>query len=97
TLAAYAVSAATGDVDPSFDAGSGMNGGFENAFDQAMVVQPDGKIVIGGRFTTVKGLVRRGIARLSADGSGDISFNPRLTPSSRAGVPDPAVISVALQ
>src|SRR5437667_4441898 len=50
---------------------------------------------MGGEFRTVKGMVRRGIARLNADGSGDASFNPRLTPSSfDLG---PVVHSVALQ
>jgi uncharacterized delta-60 repeat protein len=41
-----------------------------------MVVQPDGKLIIGGFFSTVRGLVRHGIARLNADGSGDRSFAP---------------------
>src|SRR5207244_7981712 len=41
----------------------------------AFALQPDGRVMIGGWFTTVKGLVRRGIARLNADGSGDSSFD----------------------
>jgi hypothetical protein len=45
------------------------------------VVQPDGKILIGGSFTTIAfnavGAVPRvGIARLNADGSLDTAFNP---------------------
>jgi uncharacterized delta-60 repeat protein len=63
--------AAPGDVDLSFDAGSGVNGTVT-----VVVVQPDGKVIIGGDFTTVKGLTRAGLARLNADGSGDSSFNP---------------------
>ena len=63
--------AAPGDVDLSFDPGSGINHSVT-----AVVVQPDGKSIIGGTFTTVKGLARRGIARLNADGSGDSSFDP---------------------
>src|ERR1051326_1412345 len=63
--------AAPGDLDLSFDPGSGVNGPVN-----AIVAQPDGKVIIGGSFTTVKGLARRGIARLNADGSGDPSFNP---------------------
>jgi len=62
---------AAGDVDLSFDPGSGVNGGVD-----ALAVQPDGKVIIGGWFTTVQGLARAGIARLNADGSGDSSFNP---------------------
>src|SRR5687767_10359031 len=62
---------AAGDVDLSFDPGSGVNGSVH-----AIVVQPDGKVIIGGNFTTVQGLVRYGLARLNADGSGDTTFNP---------------------
>lgn len=43
---------------------------------RAMIVQPDGKIIIGGYFQSVDGLVRPGLARLNADGSVDPSFNP---------------------
>lgn len=55
----------------SFDPGSGVSGTVN-----AVVLQPDGKVIIAGAFTTVKGLARPGIARLNADGSGDSSFNP---------------------
>lgn len=61
---------AAGDLDLSFDPGSGVNGPVH-----AVVVQPDGKVIIGGSFTTVKGLSRTNLARLNADGSGDASFN----------------------
>src|SRR5438067_2254790 len=62
---------AAGDVDLSFDPGSGVNGTVN-----AVAVQSDGKVIIGGTFTTVKGLIRTNLARLNADGSGDRSFNP---------------------
>src|SRR6185503_17925654 len=65
---------AAGDVDLSFDPGSGVNGPVNS-----VAVQPDGKVVIGGAFTTVKGLKRFKIARLNADGSGDGSFDPGTT------------------
>jgi uncharacterized delta-60 repeat protein len=42
----------------------------------SVVVQEDGKILIGGTFTSVGGRSRRGIARLNPDGSPDASFNP---------------------
>ena len=41
-----------------------------------MAVQPDGKILIGGYFTSVGGVSRNKIARLNADGTLDISFDP---------------------
>jgi hypothetical protein len=42
----------------------------------SVVVQPDGKILIGGSFTTVLGVARNNIARLSTDGTLDTAFNP---------------------
>src|ERR1044071_3373053 len=62
---------AAGDVDPSFDPGFGVNGPVK-----AVALQPDGKAIIGGQFSTVKGLLRTNLARLNADGSGDATFNP---------------------
>ena len=43
---------------------------------QATAVQPDGKILIGGYFTTVLGVTRNNIARLNTDGTLDTAFNP---------------------
>ena len=40
----------------------------------AAAVQSDGKIVIGGRFSTINGTTRNHIARLNADGTLDASF-----------------------
>src|SRR3954471_21357289 len=62
--------AAAGDVDLSFDPGSGVNDVVK-----AMALQSDGKLIIGGKFTTVRGLVRQNIARLNPDGSGDVTFD----------------------
>src|SRR5216683_3278050 len=42
----------------------------------SMAVQADGKIVVGGGFTTLGGQCRSYIGRLSADGTLDSSFNP---------------------
>jgi uncharacterized delta-60 repeat protein len=39
-------------------------------------VQPDGKIVIGGSFSTVGGASYLGVARLNVDGTADSNFNP---------------------
>ncbi len=65
----FEANGAAGDVDLTFDPGSGVNGTVN-----AVLVQPDGKVIVGGNFTTVKGLARPYIARLNADGSGDSSF-----------------------
>ncbi len=48
----------------TFNPGTGANGTIACA-----ALQPDGKILIGGRFTTVNGQPRSRIARLNADGS----------------------------
>ena len=42
----------------------------------AIAVQPDGKILIGGGFTSVLGVTRNNIARLNTDGTLDTAFNP---------------------
>src|SRR5207244_3786034 len=62
---------ADGSIDPSFNPGTGPNFSVN-----ALAVQSDGKIVIGGGFSNVNGTARKGIARLNADGSLDTSFNP---------------------
>ena len=40
-----------------------------------MLVQPDGKILIGGNVRAVNGVIRGGLARLNADGTLDTAFN----------------------
>jgi uncharacterized delta-60 repeat protein len=45
----------------------------------ATAVQPDGKILIGGGFTRVLGVLRNNIARLNTDGTLDLAFNPTAT------------------
>jgi uncharacterized delta-60 repeat protein len=42
-----------------------------------IVLQSDGKVLIGGIFTSINGVGRRNIARVNADGSVDASFSPR--------------------
>ena len=78
---------APGDLGLSFDPGSGVDGVVH-----AVVMQPDGKLIIGGEFTTVQGLVRANVARLNADGSSDSTFT-----AGHYGVPSGAVYALALQ
>jgi uncharacterized delta-60 repeat protein len=42
----------------------------------AIATQPDGKLLIGGQFTAIRGTARANLARLNPDGSVDASFNP---------------------
>ncbi len=64
-----------GDVDPSFDATvASVYGRYINA----VVTQPDHKIIVGGEFDSFAGCARRNIARVNADGSCDPTFDPGL-------------------
>ena len=62
---------ANGTIDLSFNPGTGANQRIE-----AAVLQPDGKIIIGGLFTSYNNITINRIARLNADGSLDTSFSP---------------------
>jgi hypothetical protein len=42
----------------------------------AIVVQPDGKMIVGGRFTAVNDVPRNNLARLNPNGSVDLTWNP---------------------
>ncbi len=66
-----ALRAQDGSLDLSFDPGSGFNGPVT-----CTAVQPDGKIIVSGGFSTYNGTARNFIARLNADGSLDTSFDP---------------------
>jgi uncharacterized delta-60 repeat protein len=46
---------------------------------ETILVQPDGKILIGGGFFTVNGVARGKLARLHADGTVDDTFRPVVT------------------
>ncbi|MBI4664094.1 MAG: hypothetical protein HY735_35305 [Verrucomicrobia bacterium] len=61
--------AASAHIDPSGQPPSYTHGV------KAIVVRPDGKIVIGGFFDSVNGVARRSLARLNSDGTLDLSFD----------------------
>ena len=61
---------AAGDIDLTFNPTIERPGA--GVFD--VVLQPNGKSVIGGAFTTVSGLSRPRVARLNSDGSVDTDF-----------------------
>lgn len=60
-----------GSVDATFTPGTGAN---NTVFTSA--IQSDGKIVIGGVFTSYNGTASSRIARLNSDGSRDAGFTP---------------------
>ena len=62
---------ADGTLDVTFNPGIGAGN-----IVYASSIQSDGKIIIGGQFTTYNGIARNRIARLNADGTLDVSFDP---------------------
>jgi uncharacterized delta-60 repeat protein/uncharacterized repeat protein (TIGR01451 family) len=64
-----------GSVDPGFNPSPDPGANGIDGFVWAIAVQTDHKVVIGGDFLSINGVVRNHIARLNADGSLDTSFN----------------------
>ncbi|WP_295194770.1 MULTISPECIES: delta-60 repeat domain-containing protein [unclassified Sediminibacterium] len=60
---------ANGTIDHSFNPGTGADNGVD-----ALALQPDGKILIGGSFNTYNGTSVKRVARLNADGTLDKTF-----------------------
>ncbi|MDB6031489.1 MAG: Ig family protein [Verrucomicrobiales bacterium] len=64
-----------GSLDPTLDAGVNWNSpGWGRPAIGQMVVQPDGKLLVAGNFTSLNGIQKPGLARLNADGSLDGGF-----------------------
>lgn len=76
---------ASGFVDTTFDPGSGADG-----FVSSLIVLTNGKVLVGGGFTSMDNISRQGIARLNVNGSLDTAFDPG------AGVAG-SVLAMALQ
>lgn len=70
-----------GSLDLSFDPNTSSTVAGGSGAVRALVLQPDGRIVIGGDFTTLQpngtaAVTRNRVARLNADGTLDATFNP---------------------
>jgi len=59
-----------GSPDTTFHSGTGFN---DNV--KSLCIQPDGKILVGGLFTSYNGIACKYLARLNTDGSYDTIFN----------------------
>ncbi|MBS1614311.1 MAG: delta-60 repeat domain-containing protein, partial [Bacteroidetes bacterium] len=59
-----------GTLDNTFNTGSGPNTSVS-----ALAIQPDGKIIVGGSFTTFNGSTANDLVRLNTDGSVDNTFS----------------------
>jgi hypothetical protein len=42
-----------------------------------IALQPDGKVIVAGSFDRVRGVARQGLARLNADGTLDLAWDPK--------------------
>jgi uncharacterized delta-60 repeat protein len=82
---------ANGALDLNFNPGLAAPSGI-NPIPLAMLVQPDGKIIVGGAFTTIAGQTQTNLARLYENGSWDDTFRPVL-----GGATYPDVQTVVLQ
>lgn len=60
-----------GSIDQGFNAGSGFN-----SEPSVAAMGPSGRIFVGGSFQSVNGVLRKGIAALTASGAVDLAFNP---------------------
>ncbi len=76
-----------------------LNLGVEGTGVYGMAEQPDGKTIISGIFTSVLGVPRNSIARLNADGTLDMGFDPNAGggPVNSSGVVSTIVLGLALQ
>jgi uncharacterized delta-60 repeat protein len=80
-----------GSKDTSFDIGSGFNGAVKNT-----ATQSDGKIMVGGEFTTFTGSSQNYLIRLNSNGSKDTSFDIGIG-FDRNGLLGTSVESIAIQ
>ncbi len=63
-----------GSKDISFNTGTGSSVGFDN-YVSTISLQSDGKIILGGYFSSYQGVTANRIIRLNNDGTTDNSFN----------------------
>ncbi|MFC6876688.1 M43 family zinc metalloprotease [Flavobacterium myungsuense] len=70
-----------GTLDTTFAIGTGVIDANYSAV-QTIAIQTDGKILIGGSFTTYNGVIKINIARLNSNGSLDTSFSSSFSTSS---------------
>lgn len=68
-----------GSLDNSFRTGLGFNS-YEEV-PSSIVALPDGKIIIGGNFTSYNGVAVNGLIRLKANGNLDTTFNFQTSPT----------------
>src|SRR5258708_29454398 len=73
--AAWAQTNTPGALDATFIKGAGADG-----FVRVVAVQPNGKVLLGGNFSTVRGFNNALITRLNSDGTSDPGFTSAFLP-----------------
>ena len=63
-----------GTIDNTFNIGTGLTNGFDGPV-STIALQPDGKILVGGAFTSYSGVTSNYIIRLNTGGTIDNTFN----------------------
>ena len=79
---------ADGTVDPTFSPNPGFTPNRSSGDVLAITLQPDGRILVGGRFISMGGVTCNHLARLEADGTLDTGFDPN---------PNSSVNAIAVQ
>ena len=64
-----------GSIDTSFNVGTGLGGTGFGLAGNSIAIQSDGKVLVGGGFTSYNGAAVGRLVRLNTDGSLDSSFN----------------------
>ena len=86
---------ADGSLDTTFRPQFGTH--YQDRID-SIVVQDDGRILVGGHFTWLCGQIRQNLGRLNPDGTLDAGFDPQVVGDpSGFGYPCPLVEALALQ
>lgn len=71
---------ANGTLDPSFDPGAGLTYFESTGVANALALQEDGSVLVGGQFDLCGSTSRNNIARVAADGAVDPTFDPGAGP-----------------
>ncbi|MFY8034593.1 MAG: delta-60 repeat domain-containing protein, partial [Flexibacteraceae bacterium] len=64
-----------GSIDNTFSIGNGTSADTGDITINKILLQPDGKILVGGSFNLFNGVLKNGLVRLNYDGSIDNTFN----------------------
>lgn len=83
-----------GNIDPSFNTGVGVSLTGHNGNINAIHIQADGKILVGGQFDAYNNIQRKCLMRINTDGSLDNSFDPGIGFVSNLGPTNASVLTI---